>query len=1301
MHSRRRASDPITSEDVRKDELEHIRPDTSRSGPLVGLALSGGGIRSACFSLGAIQALEKLRLFDHLDYISTVSGGGYVGAWLQAALAHDRRRAIELDGEEPSEIRFLRAYSNYLTPRLGLFSGDTWAAVGTSLRNLILNFTILSLSLLVPLFLPWLAAAVFWWLVPAGSGEWRVLVPAGVLLVAVITASVANTEARIKPNGRGKNGESGTDHVTVYTTVVVPGLVAIWLVSAAMWARARVPELDSSAAWDVAKWGTTFYAGAWLVGLAAAYSWHWNHLSKDHRAGALKRACVLVGTAVVGGLLGTFALEWAIHVWALIAAGSAQLWLAGLLSFPIAVLCVLLGATVHIGLAGDAMSDATREWWGRVGGVQLLLSLILVVAGVITLGGPHLIPLLSSPGLQWTWAGTYQTPILTILSGLWLAITGAGVLAGRSEHTATGHGHPVLELAGKIAPVVFVFGYLLILSALLHRVPQIPLGGGGYTVSSLCDLEARMRSAATPSASGATATVGASPAPADATWHMDCEAMGQPRVGLTEIAGLLLLLFASGGLAWAISWQVDLNEFSLHTFYRNRLVRCFLGASRDRRPHPFTGFDDDDDLSFAELKKLRDGRIRPYPIFNAAINLVGGKNLAWQERKAASFVFTPEYCGFEYRDDDDKAVEPRPAAKRKEEDAAVKHKGDDSGVVTKKSADVGVRRLSAYARTSDHAHDRSSLSLGLAMATSGAAASPNMGYHSSPTLSFLMTVFNVRLGWWLRNPRFHEMWTARRTSLSLRELIYELLGMTTDDRKWVYLSDGGHFENLGVYELVRRRCGLIVVCDAGQDGDVTFEDLGNAIERCRADFAVDIDVDLGNLRPGPDRRSAWHCAVGTIRYDRLERRPGDDSDVRGTLVYIKSSLTGDEPADVLRYAAEHPAFPHESTSDQFFDESQFESYRALGYHAMDDVFSSAARPEDCKTLSPVEIFTLVRQRWGKPAPAPHDAVRKYSSALEGIWNAVRSNSELKFLDGQMFPEMPTLMASPYAPAGEEAKPSTKPVNYWLPPTESARREGFYVCIQMLQLMEDVFIEFQLDEYWDHIDNRGWMNLFQHWAWSGMLCATWAMTGSTFDPRFQRFCWIRLDLRPGRVSIAIDGTSTIRLPDPAPWREWGKARRKDRTAPMPRDLEEQTKQWQSNGLNFWEAELVAKYMRATHRPALTLFPVHLTVESPRRADRNPLRFNVGYVIGTLDAGTEASRTLSIHYMRVQNHLRKMGVARDALKALREDLRVGIEVAAPEFDAEELDQSASDEALPTEDAFKRLRGIIRSLPQPPRT
>jgi len=216
----------------------------------------------------------------------------------------------------------------------------------------------------------------------------------------------------------------------------------------------------------------------------------------------------------------------------------------------------------------------------------------------------------------------------------------------------------------------------------------------------------------------------------------------------------------------------------------------------------------------------------------------------------------------------------------------------------------------------------------------------------------------------------------------------------------------------------------------------------------------------------------------------------------------------------------------------------------------------------------------------------------------------------------------------------------------------------------------------------------------------MLCATWAMTGSTFDPRFQRFCSIHLDLRPGRPSIAGE-EEAVQLPNPDDWRRWSSPLEGTAGPGTPvgaSALRKHMEAWQREaGLNFWEAELVAKYLRVTEHRDEKLFPVYLTVESPRPSDRNPLRFNVGYVIGCVRERPEGRRRVfSLHYMRIQNHLRKMGLARDALIALGKDLKVALDVPAPLFDAGKLDQSASDEALPTDDAVTRLRAIIRSLP-----
>jgi len=216
------------------------------------------------------------------------------------------------------------------------------------------------------------------------------------------------------------------------------------------------------------------------------------------------------------------------------------------------------------------------------------------------------------------------------------------------------------------------------------------------------------------------------------------------------------------------------------------------------------------------------------------------------------------------------------------------------------------------------------------MAISGAAASPNMGHYTTGAVSFLLTIFSVRLGWWLGNSIAQKSWQSGHPRSSWRALMNELTGSTNEDRNEIYLSDGGHFENLAIYELVRRRCRVIIACDAGADPSCACYDLASAIEKCRVDFQTRIEIDLREVRPTLElfpgderiRASETPFSVGSIIY------PDNSS---GTLIYIKPSLNADLPEDVLAYARVANAFPHQSTMDQFFDEAQFESYRALGF----------------------------------------------------------------------------------------------------------------------------------------------------------------------------------------------------------------------------------------------------------------------------------------------------------------------------------------------------------------------------------
>jgi hypothetical protein len=196
-----------------------------------------------------------------------------------------------------------------------------------------------------------------------------------------------------------------------------------------------------------------------------------------------------------------------------------------------------------------------------------------------------------------------------------------------------------------------------------------------------------------------------------------------------------------------------------------------------------------------------------------------------------------------------------------------------------------------------------------------------------------MTLFDVRLGWWIGNPA-GKKWKCGSPAIGFYWLLRELLGSTNDDSDFVYLSDGGHFENLALYELVRRRCRLIVACDASCDSARGFGDLHNAIERCRTDFGVEIVLDdLSPLRPQADPagagslRSKAHFAVGKIRYNPTSEQ--DD----GAIIYIKPSLVNGDPDDVLAYAGTNRCFPNDTTANQWFDEAHFENYRALGQAA--------------------------------------------------------------------------------------------------------------------------------------------------------------------------------------------------------------------------------------------------------------------------------------------------------------------------------------------------------------------------------
>jgi hypothetical protein len=382
-------------------------------------------------------------------------------------------------------------------------------------------------------------------------------------------------------------------------------------------------------------------------------------------------------------------------------------------------------------------------------------------------------------------------------------------------------------------------------------------------------------------------------------------------------------------LGLLVSRFVPVNRFSLHGMYRQRLVRTFLGASHvDRQPNAFTGFDPADDLRVHDLAD-----VRPLHVIKATLNNVSATNYGRTERRADAFTFSPLHVGCPV---------------------------------------LGYRRAPEYG--SDGGGPATGISLGMAMAVSGAAASPAMGMFSSQARAFLLTLANARLGLWFGNPSDARSWQRSEPSLGVGPVVRELLGLETETNPYIYLSDGGHFENLGLWSLVVRRCGVIVVSDAGCDPDGTFADLSNAIRRIRIDLGIPIEISTADVTRRAPGYSRTHVALGTIRYGAVDGPDAPD----GLLLYIKATLTGDEPVDVANFAALDPAFPHDSTADQFFDEDRFESYRALGYHS---VLSFAGDLTDADAWG---LCAAAVGRGGAVSPAaPGMAARAYGPPVLG------------------------------------------------------------------------------------------------------------------------------------------------------------------------------------------------------------------------------------------------------------------------------------------------------------------------------
>jgi hypothetical protein len=413
----------------------------------------------------------------------------------------------------------------------------------------------------------------------------------------------------------------------------------------------------------------------------------------------------------------------------------------------------------------------------------------------------------------------------------------------------------------------------------------------------------------------------------------------------------------------------------------------------------------------------------------------------------------------------------------------------------------------------------------------------------------LLTVFNARLGAWLGNPLRKSKRGDRGPRGGFFYLLKELLGRTTSQSSYIFLSDGGHFENLGGYELVRRRCRYIVIVDADCDGQHLFENLGNLIRKCRIDFGIPIDIDLNALRrSGEGGRVRWHCAVGKVRYDSV-----DFGALPGILVYLKPSLTGDEPADVLHYASQHPDFPHETTANQFFTESQFESYRALGQHIVETVFGEAiddvqlamadlppgSSSSEQRRIAVRELFASIARRWFALPPEYEASFLHTTHGYIDLHRTMAHHARLGSLTRSMYPELdPALRRQADGPTPslpQQQPPDSREGN---PPSDTGGAPAItpegqmcaevHTLLQMLQIMENAWLSLNLDVNYAHPLNRGWMDVFYRWTNTPLFRRHWPVLRSEFARGFVSFCEKQVQL--GQVKIERIPLAEGRVPE---------------------------------------------------------------------------------------------------------------------------------------------------------------------------
>ncbi len=844
----------------------------------IGLTFSGGGIRSATFNLGIIQGLSKLGILPYVDYLSTVSGGGYIGACVTSLLSvthqfttkhenfplnpnikgFDVRQKCDSDPNEPSkcessdpglnaQVAHLRRRGNFIIPELNLFSIDMLRAIGASITGIF--FTI---GIFMTFFLA--VAALHY------------------SIAGILAPGLFVNDPALQPTFALQDPSLRTALMAALNEIFVVELLAFRAGQVSFITGMVVAVVAVFLLYNIAQDGSKTHARSSYAGnkpsrkenqnvvrrsLTRASTWLIERTTtRDDRRNRSRKARYERGAFIMMAFIATIAMGITLLLLkatpAMESASSKEIfWLLTPFLFS-------LGVRVGTVIAHPFFMNAKRWTFDFRSGLSIFQGyatyamIFFLIATVLIL--PHYVTTQAATSQTGT-QNTILPAATVVFSALWAA------WLSRSRDDSGGN---FLKQLITLSPALR--------NALLGSLVWLIMGAGVYFYEVIFE------------------TLNLT-----TVWDIGTVAF----IGM--LAMLTFIVFGS---------VINYNRVSPHYFYRDRIAETFLMTETTDRNGEVHTVRDHRELCMRDINP--DGSTGPYHIILSSLNLLGSSNLAVKDRKSDYFTFTRDYCGSDttgYVSTDEYLVNPNQE--------------------TLVHSNVGIKLSRAIAISGAAVGSGAGLYSFFAAAFITTLFNVRLGYWMLNPTHYSEEEKKRKRGFWERvgEATFPYPLGEGRTFWP-KYLLQELFGTTSETSKLINLSDGAHTgDNTSLAPLLKRQCRVIIAVDAGEDSDYYFSSLANVIRQAYIDDRIEIDIDLTAIIPDASGYSQQHAAIGEIHY------PSDDGEPKkGWLIVVKPTLTGDEPTQLTTYYRTNrdSKFPHQSTGDQFFDDDQFEAYRSLG-----------------------------------------------------------------------------------------------------------------------------------------------------------------------------------------------------------------------------------------------------------------------------------------------------------------------------------------------------------------------------------